>query len=267
MTLTPYLPAPDKNTGVGVIVCPGGSYFWLDPYCESIKVGRWLQSQGIAAFVLRYRTAGFWAFASYYRLLTRQMTFPGPIQDAQRSIQLLRANADRYGIDPDRLGIMGFSAGGHLAVHAAERQDVDFLANLGIKADQPLGPSFCVSLYPVVTLTDERYVHKRSRRAIMGERYAQEDALCDSLSLERHVRADLPPVFLANCVDDPIVKYQNSELLDAALTSAGAPHTYIQYRTGGHGFGASDSRGSDECRQWKGAFISWLKDNKILDNQ
>jgi acetyl esterase/lipase len=80
----------------------------------------------------------------------------------------------------------------------------------------------------------------------------------DSLSIERHITSSCPPVFLVNCMDDPVVKYQNSELLDSALTANNVPHTYIQYRTGGHGFGASETKGTDESRQWKKAFLQWI---------
>ena len=81
----------------------------------------------------------------------------------------------------------------------------------------------------------------------------------DSLSLEKHVSPDCPPVFLVNCQDDPIVKYHNSELLDSALTANHVPHRYIQYKTGGHGFGASDTKGTEECRQWKQEFLEWIQ--------
>ena len=80
----------------------------------------------------------------------------------------------------------------------------------------------------------------------------------DSLSLEKQITPDCPPVFLVNCVDDPVVKYQNSELLDSALTANHVPHRYIQYKTGGHGFGASDTKGTAECRQWKKEFLQWI---------
>ncbi len=105
----------------------------------------------------------------------------------------------------------------------------------------------------------EPCVHKRSRRALLGDDRVNDMKLRDSLSLERHVPIDCPPVFLVNCQDDPIVKYHNSELLDSALTAQHVQHRYIQYRTGGHGFGASASKGTAECRQWKDEFIKWLR--------
>jgi acetyl esterase/lipase len=118
-------------------------------------------------------------------------------------------------------------------------------------------PDFVVPVYPVVTFTDKRYMHKRSRKGLIGEWHTKE--MNDSLSIEHHVKYDTPRAFIVNCVDDPIVKYQNSELLDSALTAKGIEHRYIQYKTGGHGFGASDEKGTEECRQWRGEFLEWLK--------
>ena len=105
----------------------------------------------------------------------------------------------------------------------------------------------------------DKCVHKRSRRGLLGDSKTGNTDLKELLSLEKHVPADCPPVFLVNCTDDPIVDYRNSELLDSALTAKAVPHRYIQYKTGGHGFGASDTKGTPECRQWKQQFLKWLK--------
>ena len=94
---------------------------------------------------------------------------------------------------------------------------------------------------------------------MLGENKVKDARLRDSLSLEQHVPADCPPVFLVNCKDDPVVDYRNSELLDSALQARQVPHVYIQYQTGGHGFGASEEKGTAECRQWKQAFLDWIK--------
>lgn len=240
----PYL-APGKNN-VAVIVCPGGSYFWHDMDAEGAAVGKWLQAHGISAFVLRYRTAGFWAFFTRYRYLFRGNRYPDALNDLRETLEEVRSHADVYGIDAGKVGAMGFSAGGHLVMSAGELLE---------KKDRP---AFIVPIYPVVTMTD-KCVHKRSRRALLGEWGKNRLALRDSLSLERHVPDDCPPVFLVNCKDDPIVKYRNSELLDSALTAHNVPHQYIQYQTGGHGFGATEHKGTAECRQWKNEFLKWLK--------
>lgn len=243
--LTPYL--VDGRGHAAVIVCPGGSYFWHDMTTEGHDVARWLQKQGIAAFVLRYRTAYVPAFLFRYRYVLRGTRYPDAQDDLLQSLRYVRAHADEFGIDPDRVGVMGFSAGGHLVMSSVEL------------FDKSEWPAFVVPVYPVVTMT-EPCVHKRSRRALLGESRVRNRRLRDSLSLERHVPDGCPPVFLVNCKDDPTVDYRNSELLDSALTAHHVPHTYIQYKTGGHGFGASDVKGTAECRQWRTAFLEWFLD-------
>lgn len=254
--LTAYPAEGSGNTAC--IVCPGGSYFWLARRTEGRDVARWLQANGISAYVLEYRVGGVAAFVTRYRLLSRGHHYPDMLQDVQRSIQLLREQAPALGIDPDRLGVMGFSAGGHLSVMAGEFFDTDVLSPLGISTGVSLRPDFIVPIYPVVTLSAP-VVHKRSRRGILGEGRAITPQMKDSLSLEKHVRPDMPPTFLMNCVDDPIVDYRNSMLLDSAMTAMGIPHTYIQYRTGGHGFGASPDKTTSEAIQWREAFLKWIR--------
>ena len=242
--LTPYL--VDGQNNLCIIVCPGGSYFWHDIDTEGHGVAKWLQKNGIAAFVLNYRTGYVPAYMTHYRLILRGNRYPDPQDDLRRAIQYVKQNAERYRINPDKIGAMGFSAGGHLVMSAVE---------LFEKEDRP---AFVAPIYPVVTMTHE-CVHKRSRRGLLGDSKTRNKELRDLLSLERHVPEDCPPVFLMNCKDDPIVDYRNSELLDSALTAQQAPHVYIQYQTGGHGFGASDTKGTEECRQWKDVFLEWIK--------
>lgn len=257
VTLTPYLAEGSGNTAV--IVCPGGSYFWLDKKTEGDGVARWLQSEGISAFVLEYRVGGIPGFITHYRLVARGNRYPDMLQDVQRSIQLVRENADAYGIDPTRLGVMGFSAGGHLTAMSGIFFDTDVLSATGVHPQVSLRPDFIAPIYPVVSLVD-RCTHKRSRRGLLGEGHSISAAMKDSLSLERHVRRDMPPTFLMNCVDDPIVKYRNSELLDSAMTAQGVEHRYVQYRTGGHGFGATPEKTTAEAIAWKNDFLNWLKE-------
>ncbi len=254
--LTPYLAEGDNN--IAVIVCPGGSYFWLDRKTEGIGVAEWLQSNGISAFVLEYRVVGVPAFITHYRLLFRGIRFPDMLQDIHRSIQLIRDNANQYGINPNKLGVMGFSAGGHLAGMSGEFFDTDVLSLVGIKTSTSLKPDFIAPIYPVVSFVNKS-THKRSQRGILGEGHSISKEMKDSLSLERHVRSDMPPTFLMNCVDDPIVKYHNSELLDSAMTAKDVNHRYIQYKTGGHGFGATPEKTSEEAIGWREEFLNWVK--------
>ena len=247
---------PEGEPRAAVIVCPGGSYHWLDYEAEGRKVGEWLASEGVAAYVLRYRVAGKFEFAAKYRTVFRGNRHPDMISDLQRAIELVRSRYD------GPLGVMGFSAGGHLVMSAGEYYGTDFNAKYGA-AEVSLRPDFVAPVYPVVTLSDARYVHRRSRLGLLGEWTVLKQEMRDSLSLEKHVRADGPPVFLLNCVDDPIVDYHNSELLDSALTAAGVPHRYVQLQTGGHGFGADASRQNEETQAWQGLFMEWL--NEILE--
>lgn len=245
--LTPYLASGDSN--IAVIVCPGGSYFWHDINTEGHDAARWLQQNGISAFVLKYRVGGAMAFVTHYRLLWRGNRYPDPQDDLLQALRYVRNHADELSVDPNLIGAMGFSAGGHLVMSAAE---------LFTREERP---AFIVPVYPVVTMTHD-CVHKRSRRGLLGDSRSSNRALRDSLSLELHVPIDCPPVFLVNCKDDPIVDYRNSVLLDSALTAKGIPHVYLQFNTGGHSFGASEKKGSAECRQWKQLFIEWI--NQLL---
>lgn len=254
VTLTPFL-AENNASGISVIVCPGGSYYWLDEENEGDDVARWLQSNGISAFVLRYRTAGIGAFIWHHRILFRGKQYPDMLTDAQRALQWVRQHAEEYQINPEKVGMMGFSAGGHLVMSVACFNQTEFLENNDIN----LCPAFVAPMYPVVTMR-ESCVHKRSRRALLSEKRQNDPVMRDSLSLERHIPANCPPVFLVNCIDDPIVDYHNSILLDSALTANKVNHRYIQYKTGGHGFGASEEKGTTECRQWKQEFLNWIKD-------
>lgn len=244
VVMTSYLAEGKGNAAV--IVCPGGSYLWHDMGGEGKDVGEWLQRNGISAFVLRYRTAGVGAFLTPYRYVFRGNRYPDALNDLLRAMQYVKAHSAELGVDASRVAAMGFSAGGHLVMSAAEL----------LPREQR--PWFVVPVYPVVTMT-EACVHRRSRRALLGDSRLRSRQLRDLLSLERHVPADCPPVFLVNCKDDPVVDFRNSELLDSALTRQQVPHRYIQYQTGGHGFGASDHKGTAECRQWKEEFMAWFR--------
>ena len=250
VTLTPFL-AENNTDGTAIIVCPGGSYFWLDEDNEGDNVARWLNSNGISAFVLRYRVAGIREFIWHYRRVFRGNQHPDMLDDAQRAIVYVKEHSEEYDIDPNRLGIMGFSAGGHLSMSTA-----CYFTNNENR------PAFAAPIYPVVTMEDP-YVHERSRRALLGDRRCKNQTMRDSLSLERHVPDDCPPIFLVNCVDDDVVDYHNSVMLDSALNAKNIEHKYVQYQTGGHGFGASETRGTKESRQWKNEFLEWLDEVKL----
>ena len=143
---------------------------------------------------------------------------------------------------------MGFSAGGHLALSSGEffGQGRSFFGHGSREGDRP---DFIVAVYPVVTMCREDIVHERSRRALMGKRL-KEASLRDSLSMEKGIPDDMPPVFLTNCKDDPIVDWRNSEVMDSALTARGIPHKYVQFDIGGHGYGISSSVNPNPSSGW-----------------
>ena len=262
--LTFYLPGDGRRDHPMIIVCPGGSYHWLDRENEGVRVARWLCENGIAAAVLEYRVAGVRDFMFHDRWIRRGNIHPDMIADLQRSIQIARRNCSILGIDPERIGAMGFSAGGHLVASAAELSETVFPSLYGCTDTTSVSPDFVAPIYPVVTLVREDIVHKRSRRGLLGERRQNDRAMRDSLSLERHVDRIGVPVFLLNCKDDPIVDYRNSIVLDSALTAGNIPHRYILYEKGGHGFGAAQEKFSPETSHWQEEFLSWLRGIGIL---
>ena len=244
--VTAYPADSALNTGTAVIVCPGGSYSWLGMKEEGLEVAKWLQANGINAFLLRYRVANVSAYMFGYRVLGLGNRYPKMLTDVEQTLQQVYEAADSLHIDPAKIGVMGFSAGGHLTMMSYTHNRTDYK------------PSFLCPIYPVVTMSDERYVHKRSRRGALGVWGQWKESMRDSLSIEQHIDADCPPVFMVACEDDMVVKPQNAELLDSVLTVNKVPHTYLRYHTGGHGFGASETKGTEESRQWKNEFLQWI---------
>lgn len=232
---------PEEKPRACVVVCPGGSYFWLDIENEGNNTAKWLTDNGFAAVVLSYRTAGKFNFVTDFRFLYGGNKYPAMLDDAVRCVKIIRDSSAVWGLDACPVGIMGFSAGGHLAMMTA-KYDAAFVA----------------AIYPVVTMSDERYVHHRSRRALMGVR-SRDKALRDSLSIEKHIPPLCCPVFVANCDDDPIVAPENSVLLDSALTRCGVPHEYVRLPHGGHGFGVKVIDAGGKKYSWTGAFLSWME--------
>ena len=222
-----FLPEKQNDSGISVIVCPGGSYYWLDMDNEGFSVAKYLNKQGITAFVLKYRTA------------KRGNLHPAMIQDLNRAMQLVQANSKEYGIDSEKIGIMGFSAGGHLAGTAA------------IYAK----PYFAAMIYPVVSMEDS-ICHKKSRKNLLGKNYS--DELKQMMSLEKNVHADMPPIFLLHCTGDKTVDYRNSVVFDKALTEKNIKHQFIlidEYGHGGHGFGIQPN---GKATGWVETFVRWV---------
>jgi acetyl esterase/lipase len=231
---------PQGKAKTAVIVCPGGSYCWLSKKTEGREVAQWLTSHGYAAYVLYYPTAGWAGFAWHSRYVFRGRQYPDQIEALNEVLHQV------HGKGYQKVGVMGFSAGGHLALLSAEYSPRQY------------SPDFIAPIYPVVTLSSP-CVHHRSRRGLLGEWRWRNQTICDSLSMEKHADRILCPVFIVNCLDDPIVHYHNAELMDSALTACHVSHEYHQYKTGGHGFGVNPKKTSQEAIKWKEAFLEWLK--------
>ena len=241
-TLTIHAPATEKKNGCAVVVCPGGGYGFLAVDHEGRQVGEWLSSLGVTAFVLNYRIA-----PRYHH--------PAPLQDAQRAIRTVRARAGEWGVDSTRIGILGFSAGGHLASSAGTHFDDGVAA-----AEDPVErvssrPDFMVLAYPVISFT-EPYTHTGSLRNLLGDSPAAELVL--SLSNERQVTARTPPTFLFHTNADKGVPPENSVAFYLALRKAGVPAELHIYEKGDHGVGLAQkdpvlATWPERCAAWMGA--------------
>jgi acetyl esterase/lipase len=231
-TLTVFLPEIPDVSGISVIICPGGSYYWLDMNNEGFSVAKYLNSKGITAFVLHYRTA------------INRVHHPAMIQDLQCAMQFVKNNAEIYKINSQKVGVMGFSAGGHLAGTAAEYFDMPPLTtSKDGNSSSLLGrvggakPYFAAMIYPVVSMEDS-ICHKQSRENLLGKNYSVE--LQKAMSLEQNVRSDMPPIFLLHCTGDKTVDYRNSVIFDKALTDNDVKHKFLlldEHKHWGHGFG------------------------------
>jgi acetyl esterase/lipase len=246
-SITFYPPPVEKATKTAVIVCPGGGYGTLALDHEGLQVANWLNSQGIAAFVLRYR------IAPRYR-------HPAPLQDAQRAIRTVRARANEWQVAPDRIGIIGFSAGGHLTSTAATHFDKgdpdseDPIERVGCR------PDFAVLVYPVISFTTP-YTHLGSKKNLLGENPAAE--LVENLSNEKQVTAETPPVFLVHTNEDGPVPPENSVLFYLALRKAGVPTELHIYEKGRHGLGLGQS--DPAFVTWPSHCITWLRGRGLLE--
>ena len=244
-----YLPEQGNRTGAGVVICPGGGYGALAFDHEGHQVAKWFNSIGVAGFVLKYR-------------LGPRYRHPAPLQDAQRAIRYVRANAEKLGVDPNRLGIMGFSAGGHLASTVATHFDSGDSPSDDPIERQSSRPNFAILAYPVISLS-ERFTHGGSRRNLLGENPDPE--LLKSLSNETQVTSETPPTFLFHTGEDTGVPVENSLVFYAALRKAGVPAELHVYQTGPHGVGLAP--GNPVLSTWKDRLTDWLKTNGFLSDE
>lgn len=241
-----FLPPAEKAVGSAVVVCPGGGYGGLAIGHEGKEIADWYTGQGVAAFVLRYR-------------LGPRYRHPAPLQDVQRALRTVRSQAEHYKLDPERIGVMGFSAGGHLASTAGTHFD-----NGNPAATDPIErvscrPSFMILGYPVVALGSE-YAHQGSKKNLLGTE--PDPQLVELLSNEKQVTAETPPTFMFHTTEDTAVPPENSVLFYLGLRKAKVPCELHIYERGRHGVGLA--KDDPVLSTWSARLSDWLKLHGVL---
>lgn len=245
-TLTVYLPAADKANGTAVVICPGGGYTNNAAGHEGVAVAKALNAWGVTAFVLKYR------IPDDATMINKEI---GPLQDAQRAIQMIRVRASEWNVNVSKVGILGFSAGGHLASTAGTHFAKAVIDN---KDNTNLRPDFMILLYPVISLSDS-LAHMGSRNQLIGKTPTPEQI--KAYSNELQVTASTPPTFIVHAGDDPGVKVQNSIQFYLALQKNKVPAELHIYPKGGHGFGMENPTTKD---QWMDRLKNWMDGLELL---
>jgi acetyl esterase/lipase len=242
-----YLYLPDKpatQPGPAIIICPGGAYTHLSSEREGSNEAQWFQQRGIPAFVL------------FYRLPVHGYLHPVPMLDAQRAVRLVRSRAAEWNVDPAKIAVMGFSAGGHLV----STLDTHFDAGDPKAADpvdrQSCRPDFTVLVYPVITFKTPGVTHEGSKLTLLGPN--PDPALVENLSNETQVTPQTPPTLLVHAEDDKTVPIENSRLMLAALQKAGVPSALQEYPHGGHGFGFGPTQ-TKAPPGWLDRAVEWIQ--------
>ena len=252
-SMSVYLPANSAKPTAAIVICPGGAYRFAQASSEGHDVARALTQKGIAAFVLRYRLPDGKTPAPGQ--------LPWPQQDGMRAVQLVRAGAGHWNIDPAKVGIMGFSAGGHLAATVATMYDEanSFHAKAQDDAASKLSarPDFAVLAYAVITM--KQHTHIVSRNNLLGQQPS--DEVESRFSADEHVTAKTPPLFITVAYDDKLVPVSNSESINAAAAKAGIPHQLLAFRRSEHGFGL----GRGQSTGWLNTAVSWLATQHLID--
>jgi acetyl esterase/lipase len=241
-----YLPEKEKLTGAAVVICPGGSYKVLSYQGEGIKTAQEFAKNGVVAFVLKYR------LPDDAIMIDKKI---GPLQDAQQAIKVVRENAAKWGIDINRVGIVGFSAGGHLASTEATHFDKALIENPN---NTNLRPDFLVLVYPVISMQDN-LTHKDSRTNLLGTSPTKE--VIDLYSNELQVNEKTPPTWITHAADDKLVDVDNSINFFEALRHHNVAVEMHIYPKGGHGFVLAQ-----KTEDWMMPLFKWLKNLKMINN-
>ncbi len=247
-TLT-YFPAPGSGGGkAAVVICPGGGYQIVAFGHEGIDVAKRLNAMGVSAFILKYRL--------------KEYGHPAPLQDVLRAIRIVRSRAAEFGVAPDRIGVMGFSAGGHLAASAATLFDAPE-GRTGAALDAVSArPDFAALIYPVITFKGS-VAHAGSRRNLIGEK--PDAALVEHLSPELQVTKQTPPAFLVHTAEDKGVPLENSLLFYQAVRAAGGWAELHLYEKGPHGFGLGQGLGP--ASDWPDRLETWMRAHGWIPNK
>ncbi len=244
-TLTFVAPAVDRPNGAAVIICPGGGYSMLSFEREGRQYANWLSTLGVTSFILKNRL--------------KESGHPAPLQDVLRAVRIVRSRAAEFAIDPARIGVMGSSAGGHLAASAGTLH-AHAAGRTGHALDAVSArPDFLILMYPVITLSPPA-AHAGSRTSLLGP--APDPALVELLSLERQVTADTPPTLLVHTQEDKAVPLENSILFLQALTRVGVPAEACFFEKGAHGMGMRDALGTTS--DWPARAAEWLRARGLL---
>lgn len=246
-TLTVFLPPKEKANGTAVVICPGGGYWILAASHEGTDIAKKFNEMGVAAIVLKYRIPNdAW-------MINREI---GPLQDAQQAIKTVRDSASKWGINPAKIGIMGFSAGGHLASTAGTHFNETTIPNV---SNTSLRPDFMVLIYPVISFMPP-IAHTGSAEQLLGKNASIEKL--KAYSGELQVTAFTPPSFLVHASDDDGVSVQNSIVFYNSLIQQKVSAELHIYQAGGHGFGmhikGSEDKWMDRCANWM-RFNGWMK--------
>jgi acetyl esterase/lipase len=240
-----FLPSKKNATGEAVVICPGGGYGILAYDWEGSDIAHWLNSEGIAAFVLKYRLPG-----SKSNIIPHK----SPLMDAQRAMRLVRFHAEKWNVDPGKVGIMGFSAGGHLASTLSTHYDKGDLSNVDPVEQKSCRPDFSVLVYPVVSFTKE-YTHVGSRENLLGKDADPE--LVQHFSNELQITELTPPAILIHSGDDTVVPVENSIVYYHALQKKEINSELHIYPYGGHGYSLAIGQG--HLSTWPDRVIQWIK--------
>lgn len=246
-TLTAFLPAPEKATGAAIVICPGGGYGGLAPH-EGAGYAEWLTENGVAGIVLKYR------------LGSKGYRHPSMLNDAARAVRLTRAKAGEWKIDAKRVGIMGSSAGGHLASTLLTHFDTGTPNSPDPVEGFSSRPDLGILCYAVITMGE--FTHGGSKKNLLGA--DPDPALVELLSNEKQVTKETPPTFLWHTWEDSGVKIENSTQFAAALRSQGVPFELHIFQKGGHGMGLGGGRNGGPVHPWAGVCLYWLRQQNFV---